>query len=80
MFDKISNYIKEYFFPVVIFGSLTVLVYMQATQKPQNEVLKDYKDGVQNHLAWDIKGKCYFVRPHTDTTVYLIYVPDCDKK
>ena len=80
MFDKITNYIKEYFFPVIIFGSLSLLVYMQATTKSQNEVLKDYKDGIQNHLVWSIKGECYFVRPHTDQTVYLIRVTDCDKK
>ena len=46
----------------------------------QNEVLKDYKDGIQNHLTWNIKGECYFVRPNDDVTVYLIRVADCDKK
>lgn len=44
------------------------------------EALKEFKDGVQNHLTWDIKGQCYFVRPHSDVTVYLIRVPDCDRK
>ena len=50
--------------------------------KQQDDVLKlkDYKDGIQNHLVWDIKGACFFVRPHTDVTTYLIRVSDCDKK
>jgi hypothetical protein len=42
--------------------------------------VKDFKDGVQNHLIWSIKGECYFVRPETEKTVYLIRVVDCDKK
>jgi hypothetical protein len=42
--------------------------------------LKEYKDGIQNHLVWDIKGACFFVRPHTDVTTYLIRVSDCDRK
>ena len=50
--------------------------------KQQDDVLKlkDYKDGIQNHLVWDIKGACFFVRPHTDVTTYLIRVSDCDRK
>jgi hypothetical protein len=45
-----------------------------------NPALKEYKDGIQNHLTWDIKGQCFFVRPNDDVTVYLIRVPDCDRK
>jgi hypothetical protein len=59
-------------------------IYLSATQGylsgKQNEALKDYKDGIQNHLTWNIKGECYFVRPNDDVTVYLIRVADCDKK
>jgi hypothetical protein len=44
------------------------------------ESLKEFKDGVQNHLIWDIKGQCFFVRPYSDVTVYLIRVSDCDRK
>lgn len=80
MFVKINHYIKEYFFPVVIFGSGIVLCYFAWTTKPEVEKLKEYKDGIQNHLTWSIKGECYFVRPHTDETVYLIRVVDCDRK
>lgn len=42
--------------------------------------LKEFKDGIQNHLIWDIKGQCFFVRPNDDVTVYLVRVQDCDKK
>ena len=80
MFSKVGSYIKEYFFPFIIFGSGLVLCYLAATTKVQPEVLKDYKDGIQNHLVWSIKGECFFVRPSTDPTVNLIRVVDCDKK
>ena len=56
----------------------TVAFYVMPTSKP--EVLKDFKDGIQNHLVWSISGKCYFVRPNNDVTVYLIPVADCDRK
>jgi hypothetical protein len=44
----------------------------------ENPPLTETKGGIQNHLVWDIKGQCYFVRPATNT-VYLIRVEDCDK-
>lgn len=44
-----------------------------------NGALKEYKDGIQNHLVWSNTGKCFFVRPNDDVTVYLIQVPDCNK-
>jgi len=44
----------------------------------ENGPLVESKGGIQNHLVWDIKGECYFVRPATHT-VYLIRVNDCDK-
>ena len=49
-------------------------------QPKKTDPLKEYKDGVQNHLIWNIKGECFFVRPNDDVTVYLIRVQDCDKK
>lgn len=62
----------------IIIGCAVVLAF----NRQQEEVLKlkDYKDGIQNHLVWDIKGACYFVRPKDDVTVYLISVHDCDRK
>ena len=63
---------------ILAVGILYLLVYIPLTK--ENPVLKEYKDGIQNHLAWDIKGQCFFVRPNDDVTVYLIRVADCDKK
>lgn len=56
----------------------TIALYVRPTPTP--EALKDFKDGIQNHLVWSIKGECFFVRPHTEQTVYLIRVADCDRK
>ena len=54
------------------------MVYVAKDNTPKE--LKDFKDGIQNHLVWSIKGECFFVRPHAETTVYLIRVADCDRK
>ena len=43
-----------------------------------DQPLTEYKTGIQNHLVWNIKGECFFVRPAVNT-VYLIRVEDCDK-
>ena len=83
MFD-ISDNIK--WWAKTILSTLSWIVLAVALflvyNKQQEEVLKlkDYKDGIQNHLVWDIKGQCFFVRPHTDVTTYLIRVSDCDRK
>jgi len=55
-----------------------VAFYVRPTPTP--DTLKDFKDGIQNHLVWSIKGECFFVRPHAEQTVYLIRVADCDRK
>ena len=81
MLDKIKLYIKP--FLQLIVGVVIIVLIAQAFDKLNThapEALKEFKDGVQNHLTWDIKGQCYFVRPHSDVTVYLIRVPDCDRK
>ena len=52
--------------------------YINHTNNPP--VLEDFKNGIQNHLVWDIEGLCYFVRPYTENTVYLVTVPDCNRK
>jgi hypothetical protein len=67
-----------------VFIAFAAVCWALATQGfnngKQTQVLKEYKDGIQNHLAWNIKGECYFVRPNDDVTVYMIRVQDCDKK
>ena len=55
-----------------------IYVFAFAVQWLSDRPLAEYKDGIQNHLVWNIKGECYFVRPATNT-VYLIRVQDCDK-
>jgi hypothetical protein len=64
--------------PIMVMVVIVVL-FIPTTPKV-NPVLKDYKDGIQNHLTWSIKGECFFVRPNDEVTVYLVRVPDCDKK
>jgi hypothetical protein len=62
----------------IVFGCVIIYqLYALDTKAPE---FKDFKDGVQNHLVWSIKGECFFVRPHTEQTVYLVRVADCDKK
>jgi len=78
---KIWEFIKEWGFTSLIITALLCVIYMSATSKSKPpEPLKEFKDGIQNHLVWSIKGECFFVRPDTDVTVYLIRVVDCDKK
>lgn len=36
-------------------------------------------DSIQNHLLWDVNGKCYFVKVNNKYTDYLVPVNDCDK-
>jgi outer membrane biogenesis lipoprotein LolB len=79
---KIFDWIGENYARIFMFLCLAALLVTAfiPMDKKQNVQLKDYKDGIQNHLAWDIKGQCFFVRPNDDVTVYLIRVADCDKK
>ena len=78
---KIWSFIKEWAFTSLVIAALICFIYMGATSKSKPpEPLKEFKDGIQNHLVWSIKGECFFVRPDTDVTVYLIRVVDCDKK
>jgi hypothetical protein len=91
MFEKIGKWIMnstllQLVLSVILIGCLiSATLY---TQKEWNLVnlnnnppeLKEFKGGVQNRLVWDIEGTCYFVRPFTDKTVYLVSVPDCNRK
>jgi hypothetical protein len=80
MTDTIKWWAKTIF--SILTWSVLFLALFLAYGKQQDDVLKlkDYKDGIQNHLVWDIKGQCFFVRPKDDVTVYLISVHDCDRK
>ena len=74
--NNISNLIG--YILAILLVAYTVAFYAKPTPTP--DTLKDFKDGIQNHLVWSIKGECFFVRPHAETTVYLIRVADCDRK
>ena len=39
----------------------------------------EFENGIQNHLVWDVKGRCYFTKPMNEDDVRLIYVEDCNK-
>lgn len=78
MLDNVRKHGLFVFALVLILGigfSIT-----EFNNKPTGIALKEYKDGIQNHLTWSIKGECFFVRPNDDVTVYLVRVPDCDRK
>ena len=69
-----------YLFTYFIFMSGFTYMLFEFDKYTKPAEIKEFKDGIQNHLVWSIKGECFFVRPHTETTVYLIRVADCDRK
>jgi hypothetical protein len=75
---RISNILitLSFFGMLCIIGGFVYREYDEILNPPP---LKEYNKGIQNHLVWNIKGECYFVRPYNDTTMYLIKTPDCDK-
>jgi hypothetical protein len=83
MWDKIKS--KADLIVNILFLALSSFVIYNALMsgvlfdKKVSE-FREFKDGVQNHLIWDIKGQCFFVRPQTEQTVLLVRVQDCDKK
>ena len=81
--NKILDFLKQHGQKIIegfILIALEIYFFWIPPLHKENPILKDYKDGIQNHLTWSIKGECFFVRPNDDVTVYLVRVPDCDKK
>jgi hypothetical protein len=79
MFKKLTELLKKYAVVIVaglIIGFVGYNQFISLTNPPE---LQQFKGGIQNHLVWNNKGECYFVRPHTSVTTYLIRVDDCDK-
>ena len=63
----------------VFFGACyTVFNLIDVSRKPAEIVVKE--GSIQNRLVWSASGNCFFVRPMSGETVYLIPVKDCDKK
>jgi len=75
-----ENPIKMIGYLLIVVPIVVITLAFLFKPTPTPDVLKDFKDGIQNHLVWSIKGECFFVRPHAETTVYLIRVADCDRK
>ena len=65
---------------ILLIGLIIYYFFFMTPLHKDGMSLRDFKDGVQNHLTWDNKGQCYFVRPNDDVTVHLIRVTDCDRK
>ena len=78
MFNKIFTYSNFISLVTISFlGFFVYLIYQVSSHPPE---LREFKGGIQNHLVWSIKNECYFVRPATGHTVYLVRIEDCDKK
>jgi|TARA_B110000503_G_C6942689_1_gene327633 glycerol uptake facilitator-like aquaporin len=75
LLDKIKQINLASYFIAFIVGTFILAGVAFIMENPP---LKEYEGGIQNHLVWDIKGQCFFVRP-ANNAVYLIRVNDCDK-
>jgi hypothetical protein len=83
MFNKFYDWVGKHSLTLFIFALLvtcavTIASMIDIVRKPPS--MDEYKDGIQHHLVWSNKGECFFVRPYSKETVYLIRVQDCDKK
>jgi hypothetical protein len=74
------DFVKRNFSTWLTTGLACVILYQVSSLDTKTSEFKDFKDGIQNHLLWSIKGECFFVKPQTEKTVYLVRVDDCDKK
>lgn len=65
-------------FAIIVTSITTVVNLVDVVRKPPD--ISVVEGSIQHHLVWSTKGECYFVRPYSNETVYLIRVQDCDKK
>ena len=82
MFDKLYVWVGKntmsIFVVAILFSCVVaILNLVDVVRKPPT--INVAEGSIQHHLVWSIKGECFFVRPHSDETVYLIRVKDCDK-
>lgn len=83
MFNKFYMWIGKNALGVFVFAILftcitAILNLVDVVRKPAP--IDVVEGSIQHHLVWSNKGECFFVRPHSNETVYLIPVKDCDKK
>ena len=83
MFNKLYAWIGKNSV-VVILALLTlssvigIINLVDVVRKPAT--IDVIEGSIQHHLVWSNRGECFFVRPYSNETVYLIRVEDCDKK
>ena len=82
MVTKLLNWIKEHYTTglIILVAVVASLLYSTYNSLKNPPDLENFKGSVTNHLVWSIQKECYFVRPYSSSTVYLIRVPDCDKE
>ena len=83
MFSKLIDLINRRalsLFIICLLLSCLVTIYSSIEVVKRPPILKNFGDGIQNHLVWSNKGDCFFVKPYNDDVNYLIRVQDCDKK
>jgi len=83
MFDKFHAWVgKNTIYLILVLALISSIIaifnLVDVIRKPP--VINAVEGSIQHHLVWSAKGKCFFVRPHSNETVYLIPVEDCDKK
>ena len=82
MFDKLYVWVGKHsvgLFVVALIVTLgtTVINLVDVVRKPAPIAIVE--NSIQHRLVWSSKGECFFVRPYSNETVYLIRVQDCDK-
>ncbi len=73
-----KNTMKLLVILILIASGITIHNLVDVVRKPTP--IQVVEGSIQHHLVWSTKGECYFVRPYSTETVYLIRVQDCDKK
>ena len=82
MFDRLYAWIGKHaigLFVIALVGTciMTIVSLVDVVRKPAT--INVSEGSIQHHLVWSTKGECFFVRPYSSETVYLIRVQDCDK-
>jgi hypothetical protein len=82
MFDKLyswagKNTINILVLLILASAGVTIFNLIDVVRKPTPITVTE--GSIQHHLVWSIKGECFFVRPYSEDTVYLIRVKDCDR-
>jgi hypothetical protein len=58
-------------------SAITIFNLIEIVRKPTQITVVE--GSIQHHLVWSLKGECFFVKPYSEDTVYLIRVKDCDR-